>query len=134
VAPTQVAGVPVTPGTDVLLYFHNIHLDERYFKNAKEFLPERWLESNESADEDHATPAKTEREKNPWIFLPFSGGERNCIGQKAAMQEAVIFLSLMVKHFEISSTSLAETKMFLDPLLSPMNLKLKFKKRSSPFS
>jgi cytochrome P450 len=138
VEPTQVNGVTITPGTDVLLYFHNIHLDERYFKNAKEFIPERWLETDSAENSlnsrlpgDHVMPrnVKTERQKNPWIFLPFSGGERNCIGQKAAMQEAEIFLSMIVKKFEISSKSLEETKMFLDPLLTPLNLKLQFTRR-----
>jgi cytochrome P450 len=139
VVPTEVGGVSVAPGTDVLLLFQNMHMDERYFKNAKEFLPERWLSLNQensqnSLDqnqEEHKTLAvQAEREKNPWIFLPFSGGERNCIGQKTAMQEATIFLCLIVKQFEISSKNWEETKMFMDPVLSPFNLRLRFTNRN----
>lgn len=44
------------------------HLDEKYFKNAKEFIPDRWS--------DEVTIA----ERNPYVYQPFSAGLRNCIG------------------------------------------------------
>ena len=59
--------------------------------------------------------------------MPFSAGERNCIGQKLANQEALMIMALIVKNFRIESSNLEEVKMGLDALLTPMNLKLSFK-------
>lgn len=42
-----------------------------------EFNPERWLD-----------PKQVEKVRiNPFAYLPFSGGSRNCIGQYFAMME-----------------------------------------------
>ena len=41
-------------------------------------------------------------EKDPFSFLPFSAGQRNCIGQNFAMSEIKVFISQEVRSFDIS--------------------------------
>jgi cytochrome P450 len=58
--------------------------------------------------------------------VPFSGSDRNCIGAKLAIQEAVIMLARVIQKFKIESPNLEEVKMGLDSLLTPIGLKLAF--------
>lgn len=61
-----------------------IHRHENFWKNPHEFIPER-----------HEN--KIEKEK----YLPFGLGERVCIGQGFAMQEAIIILSNILREFKL---------------------------------
>ena len=89
-----------------------IHTDEENFENPSEFKPERFLDPvNEQAFKN----------RHPFAFIPFrivfliiftinfrgtsktvkSAGTRNCIGQKFAMIEMKIILSMLLLDFEM---------------------------------
>ena len=69
-----------------------IHTDPENFKDPMAFKPERFLQKANSPDETT---------RHPFAFIPFSAGARNCIGQKFAMMEMKIILSLLLFNFEI---------------------------------
>jgi len=60
----------------------------KYFENPTVFDPERWT-NNKGLSE-------------PFSFLPFSGGTRNCIGQHLAMIETRIILVHFLKNFQFA--------------------------------
>mgnify|MGYP000851144655 CR=1 FL=1 len=83
--------------------------DERNFKDANEFKPERWA----------GAEAPDKKLGNPFIFTPFSAGARNCIGQHLAVIEAKIIMWTMIKKFKMSLPPNFELRMMQRFLLEP---------------
>lgn len=63
---------------------------ETLFKNAMDFVPERF---------DVETTAS---KQNPFAYVPFSAGPRNCIGQKFAMLEVKSVVSKVLRNFMLT--------------------------------
>jgi len=70
---------------------HAMQRDERYFKDAHKFMPERWL------DEHQAEYIRDKR-----AFMPFSTGTYKCIGNNIAMMEMRVVTANLVRRFDIS--------------------------------
>jgi cytochrome P450 len=68
-----------------------IRSSEKYYSNPSNFDPKRFLLNED--ENQQTTPTQL-------IFLPFSTGTRNCIGQGFAMIEAKIMLSMIIQQFE----------------------------------
>ena len=86
--------VPIKKGTIVFPLFQPSMLSEKHFKDPCTFKPERWIRGSEFY----------ERPSDPFAFVPFSAGARNCIGQHMAMIEAKIILCHFLKKFEFRLT------------------------------
>jgi len=67
-------------------YFFN-NFNERYFADPHKFNPRRWFE-------------REVNELNPYVYIPFSSGSRNCIGQHLALIEAKIMISEFLNRFD----------------------------------
>ncbi|KAK2044830.1 trichodiene oxygenase [Colletotrichum somersetense] len=61
------------------------HFDERYFPDAKEFIPERWLVED-----------RQQRRQMDKAFLSFSKGTRMCLGMSLAHAELYLSLAALV--------------------------------------
>lgn len=81
-------GKIVPAGCNVNLMIYNLNMDPKYFKDPEKFDPERFNENNE-------------RTENPFVYVPFSAGPRNCVGQKFAMLEMKSTISSVVRNFEL---------------------------------
>jgi cytochrome P450 len=105
--PLELSGGFVAPvGTRVFIPIYSIMRDEKNFSQPEEFRPDRW------AKQDSAKKCWVEREEgdelgtieagNRKAFLAFSAGGRNCVGQRFAIQEAVIVLATLLKGLKVS--------------------------------
>ncbi|XP_013405417.1 phylloquinone omega-hydroxylase CYP4F2 isoform X2 [Lingula anatina] len=79
--------VPV--GTKIDICIHQMNHNPVVFPDHMEFRPERFLN----------TDAK---KTDPFSFVPFSAGPRNCIGQNFAMNELKVMLGKTVQSFELT--------------------------------
>jgi len=90
------------------MMFH-AHRDATVFQEPLEFKPERF--QNMQSRED----------KSPYSYVPFSAGQRNCIGQKFAIMEEKVVLAKVLQKFKITSLQKPEditllTELILRPL------------------
>lgn len=96
-----------------------IKSSERFFKNASQFEPERWIKGNKKNEDIH-----------PFSHLPFGFGARQCIGRRIAEQEMYTLLIKLVLNYEIDYVG-EEFGYQIKLLASPDKpLNLKFTKRS----
>jgi len=80
-------GYLIPKGTVLMASYYYMHLSEEYWgEDAKEFVPERWLD-------------KTRVPKDG--FYPFSAGSRNCIGQNFALLEMRLIIASLVRRYRI---------------------------------
>jgi cytochrome P450 len=66
---------------------YHIAQSERYFKNALEFTPKRWIDNK---DEIHKFSA-----------LPFGHGPRMCIGRRLAEQNIYLIVMKILQNYKI---------------------------------
>ncbi|XP_078404874.1 cytochrome P450 4V2-like [Cetorhinus maximus] len=86
----HVGGFKVPEGVNALIIPYALHRDPRYFPDPEEFRPERFSHENSS-------------KMNPYAFIPFSAGIRNCIGQKFALLEEKVILSSVLRRFHVEA-------------------------------
>jgi len=77
--------------TIVIVSQYIIHRDERYWPNATEFRPERWLDK------------EAEAKRPKFAYFPFGGGARICIGEAFAWTEGVIMLAVMARRWRFEA-------------------------------
>jgi len=53
-----------------------LHRDETYWENADAFIPERWFKIDET------------KARSDGYYMPFGAGQRICVGQRLAREEA----------------------------------------------
>ncbi|KAJ3124054.1 hypothetical protein HK098_001430 [Nowakowskiella sp. JEL0407] len=85
--------IAVPANTRVLVPLKRIQTAERNWgPTGGEFIPERWLKSDDSAAEFVPPPGS---------FLPFGDGPMNCIGQKMALIEAKVVIIRLVQKYSV---------------------------------
>lgn len=94
--------------------------DPKIFSEPLEFRPERF--------EDNET---TYDKKNPFSYVPFSAGSRNCIGQKFAILEMKSMIAKIIENYELKlAEGQGDVTLTLELVLKPKNgILLKINKR-----
>lgn len=80
----------IPANSNIVLLIYAAGRDPDYFDQPDIFNPERFY--SESPDNI-----------NPFAYVPFSAGPRNCIGQKFAMLEMKSTISRILLHYELLS-------------------------------
>lgn len=78
--------------------------DARFWKNADQFMPERWENLS----------IKEAGQRN--IYLPFGGGIRRCIGESFAWTEGVLLLATLARKWKLRMVP--EQKFGLQPMIT----------------
>ena len=86
VGPFELGGYNFPARTTIFISQWVLHRDNRYFDEPEEFRPERWM-----GDLAHELPR--------FAYMPFGGGPRICIGQRFALNEAVLILATIAQRF-----------------------------------
>ncbi|KAL5017474.1 hypothetical protein ScPMuIL_007063 [Solemya velum] len=84
----DIDGKSVPVGTTITILIYNVHHNPFLWEDSMEYRPERF--SPENIDK-----------QDPYAFIPFSAGPRNCIGQNFAMHEIKTILVRTLRRFTL---------------------------------
>lgn len=87
----------IPSGANIIVPIYSMGHDEKYFTDPETFKPERFSEE------------RSAEKQNPFTYIPFSAGPRNCIGQKFAMYEIKSIVSKILRNFQLVLTQESET-------------------------
>lgn len=85
----KIGNVTLPANTFIGTTFGLNHNNEKYFSNPQKFLPERWFSE------------VSNKERNAYVYQPFSAGIRNCVGQRFAMLELKTAIIKIILRFKI---------------------------------
>ncbi|KAL7032888.1 hypothetical protein ACKWTF_007423 [Chironomus riparius] len=112
----NLSGYHVEAGNIVLCHNMIACNNEENFENAKEFIPERWLNENGEMNPNQPT--------NSSIVVPFGCGRRTCPGKKLSEMELVILVIKLVREFKIEYMTPCEQQFeFVLAPRGPINIK-----------
>ncbi|KAK6185816.1 hypothetical protein SNE40_007964 [Patella caerulea] len=84
----QVSGKTLPKDTMIVVSIYGVHHNLTLWEDSLKFQPERFSPDNID-------------KIDPFAFLPFSAGPRNCIGQNFAMHEIKVLLVKVLKRFHL---------------------------------
>jgi cytochrome P450 family 4 subfamily V len=106
----KLGNINVKKGTIVAINQVGIFSSPKYWEEPDRFNPERWRNWEQTA-----------MNRNPYSFIPFSAGARNCIGQHLAMMEAKIIMAEFLNKFEYKLPEDYKLKMMFGFLVEPQD-------------
>lgn len=110
----------IKKGATVMVSPYLMHRHRKYVDYPEEFLPERFEDGRLLGGPDY-------------LYLPFGGGPRVCIGQHFAMLEMLVILSSLIRSFKFAPSSEAFPVM-VEPLVTlrmKHGLKLRLSKKET---
>ncbi|NXX47801.1 CP3AC protein, partial [Tricholaema leucomelas] len=97
----EINGVTIPEGMVVMIPVHVLHRDPDYWPEPDEFRPERFSKENrESID--------------PYTFLPFGAGPRNCIGMRFALIIVKMAVVILLQNFSFRTCKDTPIPLVLD--------------------
>ncbi|XP_065211300.1 probable cytochrome P450 301a1, mitochondrial [Planococcus citri] len=116
---TEILGYKIPKGVQIVFQHYVMSNSDRYFKNANEFKPERWLKSNQE-------------KPHPFASLPFGFGKRMCLGRRFAELEIQTIITKIVQNFHVEYKH-EKLSYSVQPMYLPKgNLNFTFNDRNFP--
>lgn len=85
----EFGGYRVPKGALILASQWVMHRDKRFWNDAETFMPERWeVQSTKEASQK-------------FVYFPFGGGVRRCIGEGFAWTEAILLLATIAQRWRL---------------------------------
>ncbi|XP_037517674.1 cytochrome P450 4V2 isoform X2 [Rhipicephalus sanguineus] len=115
----EVDGYKIPKGVTCFVNIYSLHRNPEYFKDPELFIPERFL-----------TPEV--RNRHPFSYIPFSGGPKNCLGQRFALMEAKTIMAKLLRKYTLESTRpVSELRITYEVILKARGgLRIFFRNRS----
>ncbi|XP_049988872.1 cytochrome P450 3A11 isoform X2 [Alexandromys fortis] len=104
----EMDGVFVPKGSVVMVPLYALHHDPQYWPEPMEFRPERFSKENKGSID-------------PYVYMPFGNGPRNCIGMRFALMNMKLALTKVLQNFSFQSCKETQIPLKLNrkPLLQP---------------
>uniref|UniRef100_A0A182VX83 Uncharacterized protein n=1 Tax=Anopheles minimus TaxID=112268 RepID=A0A182VX83_9DIPT len=102
---TEINGKIFPAGANLIIMPFFLGRDARYFPDPERFDPERF------------NVERSAEKANPYQYIPFSAGPRNCIGQKFAVAELKSIVSKVLRHYEILPPAEKQDESFIAELI-----------------
>lgn len=100
----NIRGYAIPKGVNIIIVPFALHRDPEHFPEPEEFKPERFLPENASG-------------RNPYAYIPFSAGLRNCIGQRFALMEEKVVLAAILRNFTVKANQNRDDIVLLGELI-----------------
>ncbi|KAL3064349.1 hypothetical protein OYC64_000600 [Pagothenia borchgrevinki] len=117
----EINGVTIPKGTVIMVPIYTLHRDPDLWSEPEAFKPERFSKENKA-------------NIDPYAFLPFGAGPRNCIGMRFALLMMKLALVEILQNFSFVTCKETDIPMELgvDEFLTPKNpIKLKLVPRAT---
>ncbi|KAK7797023.1 hypothetical protein U0070_012292 [Myodes glareolus] len=82
----EMNGVFIPKGSVVMIPTFSLHRDPQYWPEPEAFRPERFSKENKG-------------NINPYVYMPFGNGPRNCIGMRFALMNMKLALTKLLQNF-----------------------------------
>uniref|UniRef100_A0A8B9GPS8 Cytochrome P450 3A n=1 Tax=Astyanax mexicanus TaxID=7994 RepID=A0A8B9GPS8_ASTMX len=120
----EINGLTIPQGTSIMIPVFPLHRDPEYWSDPSTFNPERFTKGNkENVD--------------PYVYMPFGSGPRNCIGMRFALLAMKLAIVEILQRFDVINPDPNQVplKLGIHPFLSPKYpIKLKFIPRANSSS
>ena len=102
----------IPKGSTILVNIQAIHHNPKYWPNPMKYDPSRFIISKEDGTNNNNNNHNIIQQPEPYTFLPFIAGPRNCLGQHLSLLESKIVISMLTQHynFTLPQGEVLETK------------------------
>ena len=107
-------GYLIPKGSNLIIAIAGLHRNPHVWKDPHEFNPLRF---------DCDLPGG-----HPFAFLPFSGGHRNCIGQKFAFNEELVTIARIINYYRLESLTMEVRRVPVVILKPEKDIRIKLSK------